>query len=512
MQPIVTPREMAGLDRFAMETLAIPGLLLMENAGRGIADAAARMIAPSGNRLVHIFCGPGNNGGDGYVVARHLINWGYEVELFILADRDKIKGDGLVNLQILQKLDQKLHFGLPQPAGLKKPGLIIDALLGTGAKTPVTGAFAQAVELINRLDAPVLAIDIPTGVNGETGVVEGPAVKADVTCTMALLKSGLLWPPAREWCGEIQVVDISLPPQALQALPANEWLVEAADAAARLPLRRRDAYKNQVGSAVVVAGSLGFCGAAALSAAACLRSGAGLCYLAFPASLNTVMATKLTEVVLWPMPDRDQGFLNEEGLNTLLNRINHQNACAIGPGLGQEASTCQLVYGLLEQLTLPLVLDADGLNICSRNTEALKNCRADRILTPHPGELARLLNISTAEIALNRASIARHAARTFNAVVVLKGGPTCIAAPDGRLYINSTGNPGMATAGSGDVLTGLIVSLLAQGLNSLDAALTGVYVHGLAGDSARKQFGEAGLLAGDILNMLANALMTLEGN
>lgn len=512
MQPIVTPQQMAGLDRFAMENLSIPGLLLMENAGRGIADTAARMIAPSGNRLVYILCGPGNNGGDGYVVARHLRNWGYEVELFILADRDKIRGDGLVNLQILQKLDQKLHFSLAQPAELKKPGLIIDALLGTGAKTPVAGAFAQAVELINQLEAPVLAIDIPTGVNGETGVVEGPAVKADVTCTMALLKSGLLWPPAREYCGEIKVVDISLPPQALPALPANQWLVEAADAAARLPLRRRDAHKNQVGSAVVLAGSLGFSGAAALSATACLRSGAGLCYLAFPASLNTVMATKLTEVVLWPMPDRDQGFLSEEGLNTLLSRINAQNACAIGPGLGQEASTCRLVYRLLEQLTLPLVLDADGLNICSRNTEALKNCRADRILTPHPGELARLLNTSTAEIALNRASAARHAAKTFNAVVVLKGGPTCIAAPDGRLYINSTGNPGMATAGSGDVLTGVIVSLLAQGLNSLDAALTGVYVHGLAGDSAAQQFGEAGMMAGDILNKLADALMALKGN
>jgi len=512
VQPIATPQQMAGLDRFAMETLSIPGLLLMENAGRGIADVAVRMIAPSGNRLVHIFCGPGNNGGDGYVAARHLRNAGYEVELYILADEDKIKGDGLVNLQILQKLQQTLHFGLPQPAATKRPGLIIDALLGTGAKTPVTGAFAQAVELINQLDAPVLAADLPTGVNGETGMVEGPAVKADVTCTMALLKSGLLWSPAREYCGEIKVVDISLPPQALQALPVNQWLVEAADAAARLPLRREDAHKNQVGSAAVVAGSLGFCGAAALSAAACLRGGAGLCYLAFPASLNAVMAAKLTEVVLWPMPDRDQGFLSEEGLSTLLTKISNQNACAIGPGLGQEASTCQLVYSLLEELTLPLVLDADGLNICSRNTSALKKCRADRILTPHPGELARLLNTSTGEIALNRASAARLAAKTFNAVVVLKGGPTCIAAPDGRLYINSTGNPGMATAGSGDVLTGLIVSLLAQGLNSLDAALTGVYVHGMAGDLARQQFGEAGMMAGDILNKLTDALMTLKGN
>jgi ADP-dependent NAD(P)H-hydrate dehydratase / NAD(P)H-hydrate epimerase len=512
MKPVVTPKHMAELDQYAIAQLAIPGLILMENAGRGIAETALNLLAHADRKLVHIFCGPGHNGGDGYVVARHLLNHGCQVELFVLAERDKISGDSLVNLLILEKMGQPVHFihQLPQ-AGTHQPALIIDALLGTGASSPVKDLYAQMIDHLNQQPVPILAVDLPTGINAETGAVAGPAIQATVTCTMAMAKTGLLLSPAREAAGEVKVVDISLPAQALAALPPAFWQLEQEDIRARLPVRPRDAFKNQVGTAAIVAGSLGFCGAAALTAQACLRSGAGLCYLAFPASLNTVMASKLTEVVLWPMPDEQLGFLTLQGKEELLARINSQTACAIGPGLGQSDQTSRLVISLLKALDLPLVLDADGLNICSQEVAVIAEYPAKMVLTPHPGELARLMKMTSREISHNRIAVAQRASHELRQVVVLKGSPTLIAAPDGAVYLNTTGNAGMATAGSGDVLTGVITALLAQGLSSLDAAMAGVFIHGLAGDLAKRQMGEESLLAGDIMANLADALRTIKG-
>jgi len=509
MKPIVTPRQMAELDRLAIEQLAVPGLVLMENAGRGLAEIAMSMLTSSTNQLVHIYCGSGNNGGDGYVIARHLLARGYEVELFLLGEREKIKGDSLANLIILEKMDQTVHLLHTRPESLSQPGLIVDALLGTGASVPVQGLYADVISYINEQHVPILAVDLPTGINGETGAVPGPAVLATVTATMAMLKSGLLLAPAREQAGDIRVVDLGLrlPQEAITL-----WLLESGDIGERLPVRPRDAYKNQVGTVAVLAGSVGFCGAATLTAMACLRSGAGLCYLAIPSSLNEIMATKLTEVVLWPVPDRKSGFLTAEGADDLAAKIAGQNACAIGPGLGQAEPTAQLLFRLLEKLTLPIVLDADGLNICSGNTQAIKDYGGEMVLTPHPGELARLMHTTPGKIAADRVAMAKQTAQELNKVVVLKGSPTLIADPKGLVFFNPTGNAGMATAGSGDVLTGIIAAMLGQGLTALDAALVSVYLHGLAGDLAKLQYGESSMIAGDILLQLGNAFIKVKND
>jgi NAD(P)H-hydrate epimerase len=325
---------------------------------------------------------------------------------------------------------------------------------------------------------------------------------------MALAKTGLLLPPGREHCGDLEIVDISLPRQALAVHPADTWLLQEQDIANRLPKRARDSHKNRVGTVAVIAGSMGYCGAASLTATACLRSGAGLSYLAIPKSLNTIFAGKLTEVVLWPCEDSGAGYLGESNLDELAARIEAQNALAIGPGLGQAVPTGQLLFRLLALLNKPLVLDADGLNLVSRNLEAVKNYQGAMVLTPHPGELSRLIGKSTPQIAADRIGISRQTAIELGKVLVLKGSPTVIAAPDGQVYINSSGNAGMATAGSGDVLTGAVAALLAQGLSALDAALVGVYIHGAAGDLAKEQKGEMGMIARDILANLPRAFYT----
>lgn len=511
MQPVVMPSHMARLDRYAIDTLAIPGVILMENAGRHIAAKVVRMLEDIPSPLVHIYCGAGNNGGDGYVVARHLLNQGYNAVTYVLAPREKIKGDALINLVILENMAGEVHFitGVPQ---VPRPDVIVDAILGTGVSGGLNGLYAEVVDLINRQQVPVLAVDIPSGVDGGSGAVAGPAVHAKVTCTMAYLKTGLLLPPGRELCGGVEIADISLPSQALAAHPAETWQVQEKDICDRLPKRARDIHKNRVGTVAVWAGSMGFCGAATLTANACLCSGAGLSYLAVPKSLNTIFASKLTEVVLWPCEDDGAGYLSKRNLDELLPRFESQNSVAIGPGLGQAEPARELLLELLSRLKKPLVLDADGLNMVGRDLPVIRNYQADMVLTPHPGELARLIGVSTQEIASDRIGVARQTALDLGKVLVLKGSPTVVADGRGHVYLNPTGNAGMATAGSGDVLTGAIAALLAQGLTALDAALVGVYLHGLAGDRAKGDKGELGMIARDILASLPYAFLMTRYN
>lgn len=507
MQPVVMPSHMARLDRYAIDTLAIPGVILMENAGRHVAANVVRMLEDVPSPLVHIYCGSGNNGGDGYVVARHLLNQGYRAVTYVLAPREKIKGDALINLVILENMAGEVHFITEVPQ-VPRPSVIVDAILGTGVSSGLNGLYAEVVDLINRQEVPVLAVDIPTGVDGCSGAVSGPAVHAKVTCTMAYLKTGLLLPPGRELCGGVEIVAISLPSQALAAHPADTWQVQEKDICDRLPKRARDSYKNRIGTVAVWAGSTGFIGAATLTAHACLCSGAGLSYLAIPKSLHTIFASKLTEVVLWLCEDDGAGYLGRGNLDELLPRFETQNSVAIGPGLGQAEPARELLLELLSRLTKPLVLDADGLNMVGRDLQVIRNYQADMVLTPHHGELARLIGLSTQEIASDRIGVARQTAMDLGKVLVLKGSPTVIADGRGHVFLNCTGNAGMATAGSGDVLTGAIAALLAQGLTALDAALVGVYIHGLAGDHARHSKGEMGMIARDILANLPSAFIS----
>ena len=510
MKAVFTAEEMAGLDSFAINKLKIPGLVLMENAGRGIADIALKMLKELHGKQVNIYCGSGNNGGDGYVVARHLLNNGVAVRVFVLAAEEKIKGDAKTNLDILRALDFAPKF-IARLSAESSPDLIVDALLGTGAKSGLQGLYAEAVDFINMSTCPVLAVDIPTGVNADTGQVEGPAVRATTTATMAAHKRGLLFSPGREHVGELEIVDISLPPNVIEKLRSNVYLVDKKFVRTVLPQRSPDAHKNKAGMVHVIAGSTGFTGAAVLAAKAVLRSGAGLCYLSVAKSLNTIFESILTEAITLPVEDNDTGFLGIDHAEKLLSDAKGKDVIAIGPGLGQAPQTGELLRTLLSTLEKPLVLDADGLNLCAGRTELIINYRGDLILTPHPGEFSRLTELPVSDIIYNRVEIVRDYAKIWNCHIILKGGPTTIASPDGRVYINSTGNAGMATAGSGDVLTGIIAGLLGQGMPAGTAAVAGVYIHGMAGDMAAAELGQLGTIAGDILNKTPLALKLLAG-
>ena len=509
MKPVVTAKQMAAMDAFSINTLQIPGVVLMENAGRGIAETALRILGNPQNKHVTIYCGPGNNGGDGYVVARHLANVDVVVETVVLAPREKIKGDALINLEIIEKMGLSVNF-VDNCPDVPQTDLIVDALLGTGVIGPLRGLYAELVERINQSKIPVLAVDIPTGVNADTGAVSDPAIKAHTTTTMACLKPGLLFSPGRKYAGKVEIVDISMPRMVLQEKEISAQFIQESDIREMLPKRNQDAFKNSCGTVATVAGSEGFTGAAALVSEACLRAGTGLSYLAIPQKINSIIEAKCTEVITWPFDDVDQGYLHYNSFPELEQLIAKQAVVAIGPGLGRHEETGKLVHQLLSTLDKPLVLDADGLNFCKENIELIKNYKNEAVLTPHPGELARLLGISTKEIGEDKIATAKSGAKQLNKVLVLKGGPTVIADPAGNIYINSTGNAGMATAGSGDVLTGLIAGLMAQGLTALNAAIVGVYIHGLAGDLARKAKGEMGMIATDILNFVPKALMILE--
>jgi len=511
MKVVVTAQQMAAMDKYTIGQVGIPGVVLMENAGRGITQVALFMLGEPKQKLVQIFCGSGNNGGDGYVVARHLLNLGVRVETFILSQREKIKGDAHTNLIILENMGHAPTFIDHVPnRPLNLPNLIVDAILGTGVTSPLQGLYAQAVEYINSLSVPVLAVDIPTGINADTGAIEGPAIKAAKTATMALLKRGLLFSPGREHAGQVEMVDISMPPSVAVRQSPKVFLLEKEDVVPWLPKRPPAAHKNQCGTVALIAGSRGFTGAAALAAEATLRTGAGLAYLCIPASLNIIFETKSTEVITWPFDDADMGYLHSHSFGEILSRIQTQKVVALGPGLGQHGKTVELVHLLLQNLDKPLVLDADGLNACASNPELIKNYPAELVLTPHPGELSRLIGASAKEITADPIEVARGISQAWKKVLVLKGGPTVVALPDGRVFINSTGNAGMATGGSGDVLTGIIAGLLAQGLGAEQAALASVYIHGLAGDLACASLGEMGMIAGDILQRVPQAILSIQ--
>ncbi len=510
MKTIVRAREMAEMDRYTIDRIGIPGIVLMENAGSGIADTAIEMLAQAKGKRVWIFCGPGNNGGDGYVVARRLYRAGAEVKVFVAAPREKIHGDALTNLTIWENMGGSTLFLERLPARTPEPDLVVDALLGTGSIGKPSGLIAQVVGFINSLHVPVLAVDIPTGIQADDGSVPGEAVRATVTATMAFIKRGLLFSPGREFAGRVKVIDIGFPERVVEKFPTPVHLIEPQDIRPLLPRRSPAAYKNQVGTVVVLAGSGDFTGAAALTAEACLRAGCGLCYLCIPQSLRPILATKVTEVITWAFEDRGSGYLMAADYGSWRDRIQAQNSLAIGPGLGQHPETAALIHTILKEMQKPLVLDADGLNLCAQHTDLIANYQGEMVLTPHPGELSRLINRPIKEIINNRIDIALEAVRMLGKVVVLKGGPSVIALADGTAFINSTGNAGMATAGSGDVLTGIIAGLLAQGLSAKDAAICGVYLHGFAGDLARRQKGEMGMIASDILTQLPQALLAIE--
>jgi hydroxyethylthiazole kinase-like uncharacterized protein yjeF len=517
---LVTSSQMRNIDKKTIEGIGIPGLELMEKAGIGVALAAKEILGDVKNKKVIIFCGRGNNGGDGFVVGRHLSEWGADVQFYLTAKTEEVQGDAKTNLEKADTL------GLPITEILKnedipskiEADLIVDALFGTGFTGEITGYMKGIVELINTSHAPVISVDVPSGLHADTGRFTGPCIKAERTGTMALPKIGHFFFPGKEMSGKVSVVDIGVPHHVIQEENINLNLITEEEIKRMLPQRPGDAYKGTCGRVVLIAGSTGMTGAASLASLSSLRAGAGMAILGIPQTLNPILEIKLTEVMTKPLPDvRKKGALALRGLGEIRELLKWGDCCALGPGLGQHFETIELVRRLVSKITIPTVIDADGLNSIARDVSILKECQAPLILTPHIGELSRLNGVPTGEIAKDRIKYASDFAKEYDCVLVFKGAPTIISEPSGQTYVNPTGNAGMATAGSGDVLTGIIVGLLAQMLMlrkkedmrkiMLDSACAGVYLHGLTGDLAKAEKGEMGIIAGDMMEKIPEALL-----
>lgn len=508
---VVLPQEMAAIDRAAIEG-GVPSLDLMERAGRSVAEQARDLLGLPTGKKVCVVAAKGNNGGDGLVAARYLASWGAEVKVFLLGSDAELNANAAANYhrfvegggEVARADDSLLERGLPGC------DLIIDAVFGTGFRGAAEGVFGAVIEVINESAAPVLAVDVPSGVEAETGAVRGAAVRAVRTVTFAWPKTGLYLYPGAEKVGEVAVTDIGIPPSLIETLVESDvYTIEEADVAALLPRRSPNAYKGECGRVLVVAGSVGLTGAAALCARSALRAGAGVVTLGAPASLNHIFEVKLTEVMTLPLGDEGGGHLAEEALETVSEALAGYDVLALGPGLGTAPATCKVVEGLLRRVEQPVVLDADGINCIATNPGLLTERKYPTIITPHPGELGRLLGRKGGEIQVARLDSALEAARRFGCVVVLKGANTLVASAEGRVLINPLALPGLATAGSGDVLTGCTAAVCAQGLSPMDAALCGVFVHGKAAELAAHMIGPVGMVAGDVISHLPLALSGL---
>jgi len=507
---VLTASQMQEMDRVTIEEIGIPGVVLMENAGAGCVQYMSERFSerlPSG---VVVVAGPGNNGGDGFVIARRLYHQGISVRLFCLAQREKYKGDALVNLNIVERLGINPEWLLDHEAvsraepAILRAGVIVDAIFGTGLARDVAGRFAQVIGLINRSEAPVMAVDIASGLSADSGQVLGCAVEADLTVTMAYAKIGHVTWPGRLYTGELEVVDIGIPHSLEQGAGiAAEWFLEE-DAKRIFRPRPADGHKGTFGHLLVVAGSRGKAGAAALVAEGGLRAGAGLVTVAAPEGTRTELAIKLTEAMTAPLPETGDGTAGQAALEEILRLSEKKRAIAIGPGIGISPEPLSMARQVAFEAGLAMVIDADGLTALSGHLKRLNMSAAARqmVLTPHPGEAARLLGCSTGEIQADRISAARQIASESGCVVVLKGFATVTARPDGFVSINSTGNSGQGSGGMGDTLTGIIGALLAQGYSAWDAARLGVWSHGAAADLAVRIKGPYGYLASEVAEML----------
>lgn len=502
MRRIVTAGQARDIDRIAIEGLGIPGMLLMEHAGRAVADAAEALRGPGGR--VFVVCGGGNNGGDGYVAARLLLARGRQAEVLAVIPPDRLQGDAALQARVLSKYGGTIATLGRRPLEEAGPGdVVVDALLGTGLSRAPQKNFARAIEAMNEAQArgaKVVAVDLPSGVCADTGRALGVAVRADRTLTFGALKRGLVCGPAAGLAGEVEVAEISWPPGVLESMRPALCLLDEAFVRSRIAPRRKDAHKGSFGHVLVVAGSEGKTGAAAMAALGSLVGGAGLVTVAARPEVLPAILAAAPEMMGVPLPG--SGPLGPDDLAALLEAAEGKAACLVGPGIDRDERTGALVVELLRRCDLPVVLDADALNALA-GAGRLPRRRAPLVLTPHPGEMARLVGREVQAIQDDRIETARAYAQGQGCTLVLKGAGTVVADPDGDAAVCPTGNPGMATGGSGDVLGGLLAALLAQGLSPGDAARVAVYVHGLAGDLRAAARGRMGLVATDLVDGIA---------
>jgi hydroxyethylthiazole kinase-like uncharacterized protein yjeF len=519
---ILTAAQMQDVDRATTERYGVPSLTLMENAGRSVVKFLHQRFSPLEAQEIVILCGRGNNGGDGMVVARMLRELGVEPRVLLLADPARLKGDAEVNYKRLAQSGAPLtvtdHASWQELKGkLGSASLVIDAILGTGLSKPLRGFLLEVVRDIPAVfpKASIVAVDLPTGVSADSGELIGECVRADASATFTAPKVAHVFPPACEKVGEWVVRPIGTPAEALEANPDYflnllephdlEWLVQP---------RKLEAHKGIFGHVLVIGGSVGKTGAAAMAAKAALRAGVGLATVATTRSALSVIASLSMEIMTEPLPETDSGTISlralKEGL--LDSLMEGKSMLAVGPGLGRDPETMELVRQVVNRYDVPVVLDADGLNAFAGCINMLRTEERVRVLTPHPAEMGRLAGKKTSEIVTHRLAMAREFAKRHRVQLVLKGFRTLTASPDGQVWVNPTGNPGMATGGSGDVLTGIAVALLAQypDRSPTEVTAAAVYLHGLAGDIAARELGEASMIAGDILEALPRAYQEIK--
>jgi ADP-dependent NAD(P)H-hydrate dehydratase / NAD(P)H-hydrate epimerase len=515
---LVTASEMKDMDRLAMDRIGIQGVVLMENAAGGACRVFFEHFNPATGSNVVIFCGKGNNGGDGFAMARRLSGSGLKVIVICLAPVSQLSGDALINFEIVERLGIAV-IPATTPSELaacaehvRECSYIIDGIFGTGLSSDVKGVYLDAIQMINASGKKVMSIDLPSGLNADNGHIMGECVKADLTVTFGYPKLGQVLIPGADLAGRLEVIDIGIPKMVSGMVKSRHFMTEPDDFIDLLKDEKRDTHKGDRGHLLIIAGSTGKTGAAAMTALGALRTGAGLVTVGTPASLNNILEVKLTEAMTAPLPETSEGTLSINAKDKILKLAEGKSAIVIGPGLSTNPETSQLVRELAVECDLPMVIDADGLNALAEEPGVLNRLDGKKILTPHPGEMARLTGMKSSDIQLERLGAASRFIEQHRCCLVLKGARTVISAPGEKIYINPTGNPALASGGSGDVLTGIIAGLLTRGAPVIKAAVAGVYMHGLAADLLAEKIGEKGVLASELLDVIPGLMESLGKN
>ncbi|MDH5509779.1 MAG: NAD(P)H-hydrate dehydratase [Nitrospinota bacterium] len=515
MIKVVTAEQMRGIDERTINEKKIPGLILMENAGSSVAAAVVEKFGEVFDLSVSVFAGKGNNGGDGFVAARRLVNMGADVTVFLVAEKKDMKGDAAVNMAAfeamggaIKEITEERHLNNFRIKFMHS-AIMVDALLGTGLSSAPRGMSGRMIHVINEAGAYKVAVDVPSGMDSDRGQIPGDCVWADVTVTLGLPKVGLLTYPARARAGKLVIADISFPSIVVAESPCAAFLLEESDIRNRMPQRGVDSRKGSYGHLAMACGSVGMGGTAAMAGQAALRIGAGLVTAAAPEKMAGVYETSVPEMMSLPLPQTPGGAIAEEAAEIFIKFTEGKTAALLGPGLRTDQSTARFIRKVLVGTKIPLVLDADGLNMIASDISVISERKAPTILTPHPGEMARLTGKSIADIQADRLGEAEALAKATGAVVVLKGAGTIIAGPEGPPRINLTGNHGLAKGGSGDVLAGMIAGLLAQGTASTAAAEAAVWLHGRCADIYAEDHDPRTMLPMEIIGLIPRAVTAL---
>lgn len=508
---IATEKDIRIIDQMATEKYAMPSYLLMEGAGLALANVVKEHL--DGMKRVIVIVGMGNNGGDGIVCARHLHNAGFDVSVYLIGNIKKLSEDAVRHYEMLKPLEIVTE-SINDNSGIKKMGkrirpgdLVVDCLFGIGIQREIEGVYQLVVEEINASNGYVIACDIPSGIKADDAIVMGCAVKADETVAMCLPKIGNIMYPGAAYNGILKVADIGIPRELINEVPMTLSVISEDIIRNIIPKREKNTHKGSYGKAVLIAGTYGMTGAAILASTATLRSGVGLLRLIIPESLYTVITSSVPEAVIIPISETRRGVFAINQIEKIIKNCENADVVAIGPGCGQSSEISEVLRQLFTEVEIPIVIDADGLNTLSKNIDLINNATKDIVMTPHPGEMSRLTGLTIEQINMRPIEIAIEYAKKWHVTIVLKGAKTVVATKTGAAYVNHNGNPGMATAGSGDVLTGIITALIAQGVSPEKAAIAGVYLHGSAGDFMAEVKGEYGLIAGDIVEGLTKAFM-----